>query len=64
MRTVTLTIDEYDQKLLTHLLGVAMGNTLNPEEQIAPKVSTGLEYSLLLDLLCRVTGSEAKNGKD
>ena len=57
---MTITIDQHDQKLLVSLISAAMSNTLNPEANIAPKVGTGLEFSLLLDLLCKVNGMEAK----
>jgi hypothetical protein len=60
---ITVKLDQYDRKLLTRLLGAAMGNTLNPEANIAPKVGTGLEFTLLLDLLGRVNGMEAKKNE-
>jgi hypothetical protein len=58
MRTVTLTIDEYEQKMLRRLIGTVIENTINRDANIAPRVGTGLEYELLLDLLKKVTYTE------
>ena len=45
-----IAIDQYDQQILNRLLKEAIGN-----------VKTGLEFKLLLNLLCMVNGMEVKD---